>query len=90
MSRQRKKDDRYAPLSRQQAYNILKKVAKKFNIDKVGCHTMRKTFGYHYYKKTKDIETLRKIYNHHNTGITARYIGLTQSMIDDAINRFEY
>lgn len=89
-SRQKSKKGKSKAISRQQAYNIMKEVAREFGLEAVGCHTMRKTFGYHYYQQTGDIETLRKIYNHHNTGITARYIGLTQTMIDVAIEGFSY
>ena len=44
------------PITRQQAYNILSRAAEKFGIeDGIGTHTMRKTFGYHYYQKTHDV-----------------------------------
>lgn len=44
----------------------------------IGTHTMRKTFGYHYYKRIKDIATLQQIFNHSVPSITKRYIGITQ------------
>ena len=40
-------------ISRQQAYKILSVAGRKFNIDKVGTHTLRKTFGYHAWKDTR-------------------------------------
>lgn len=35
------------PITRQQAYNILSEAGRQFDIDKIGTHTLRKTFGYH-------------------------------------------
>lgn len=66
------------PISRQQAYNILNHAAEKVGLNEsIGTHTMRKTFGYHYYKRTKDIAMLQKLYNHAHPSITLRYIGVT-------------
>jgi integrase len=89
-SRQRNKKGIYAPISRQQAYNILNKAAQEFGIQKIGCHTMRKTFGFHYYQQTGDIVTLQEIFNHNDISITKRYIGLTQEMKNNAIRDFKY
>lgn len=56
----------------------------------VSTHTMRKTFGYHYYKQTKDIVLLQKIFNHSSTHITLRYIGMDQEEIDNAYMNLVY
>lgn len=70
------------PISRQQAYKIISDAGKQFGIqDGIGTHTMRKTFGYHYYKKTKDVATLMELFNHSHESITLRYIGITQDTI---------
>lgn len=70
------------PISRQRAYRILVDAGKQFGIeDGIGTHTMRKTFGYHYYQKTKDVATLMEIFNHDHESITLRYIGITQDTI---------
>ena len=70
------------PISRQRAYRILAEAGKHFGImDGIGTHTMRKTFGYHYYQKTKDVATLMEIFNHDHESITLRYIGITQDTI---------
>ncbi len=66
------------PISRQQAYNILTIAAKQFGIESVGCHTLRKTFGYLTYQKTKDVAMLMDIFNHSNPHTTLRYIGVNQ------------
>lgn len=68
-----------APLSRQQAYNILTDAAKRFGVNEaVGCHTLRKTFGYLTYQKNKDVAMLMDIFNHSDPNITLRYIGVNQ------------
>ena len=56
--------------------------------DKFGTHTMRKTFGYHHYKKFKDVAMLQKIFNHSSPEITLRYIGIEQDEIDESYTNF--
>ncbi|RII32837.1 site-specific integrase [Clostridium chromiireducens] len=70
------------PLSRQQAYRILCELGEKFDIRNMACHTLRKTFGYDYYRRTNDIAGLMKIYNHSSPNTTLRYIGITQDVLD--------
>ncbi|MCM3129004.1 site-specific integrase [Paenibacillus provencensis] len=76
------------PIKRDMAYKIMKKAAKRFGLKDIGCHTMRKTFGYHMYQKTKDISLVRNMLNHSSDSITFRYIGMDQDMMDNAMNRF--
>lgn len=56
--------------------------------EKIGTHSMRKTFGYHHYKKYKNIALLQKIFNHSSPQITLRYIGVEQDEIDDSYLNF--
>lgn len=71
------------------AYYILRTACKAAGLqEKIGTHTMRKTFGYHHYKKFKDIAMLQKIFNHSNPTITLRYIGIEQDQIDASYNNF--
>ncbi|WP_252456770.1 hypothetical protein [Macrococcoides canis] len=51
----------------------------------MGTHSMRKTFGYHYYKKTKDIALLMDLFNHSSQFVTLRYIGINQDVINESI-----
>ena len=76
-------------ISRIQAYRILKQVSKiaKLTI-KIGTHTLRKTFGYHFYKKTKDVALLQSILNHSTPKITLRYIGISQEIIESSLMKF--
>lgn len=76
------------PLTRSMAYKILRGTAADFGLENIGTHTLRKTFGYHYYKQTHDIVTLQKIFNHSHPSITLRYIGIEQEQIDNTIDKF--
>ena len=76
------------PLTRVQAHNILKEVGEEFGVENLGTHTMRKTFGYHYYKKTKDVATLMKMFNHSDPSITLKYIGIIQDEMNRARREF--
>ena len=76
-------------ISRVQAYRILRNVCEKVEItSKIGTHTLRKTFGYHFYQKNHDIALLQCIFNHSNPSVTLRYIGINQDMIDESLNSF--
>lgn len=78
------------PISRVQAYNILKKVAKKYKLENIGTHTLRKTFGYHFYKRNHDVALLMRIFNHSDPSITLRYIGIEQDNVDKSMKNFKY
>ncbi|NWK72661.1 MULTISPECIES: tyrosine-type recombinase/integrase [Bacillus cereus group] len=72
-----------------QAYRQLNKAAAMVDIeDGIGTHTMRKTFGYWYYKQTKDVARLQKILNHSHPEVTLIYIGITAEEIEDSLNEF--
>ena len=67
-----------APLQRDQAYKIINSVAHEIGIaEKIGTHTLRKTFGYHAYKSGISIEIIQKFFNHATPAVTLRYIGIT-------------
>ena len=71
-------------LLRQQAYRIINEVAKSVGIkEKIGTHTLRKTFGYHAYNNGYDITLIQKLFNHSSPSVTLRYIGITQDEMDD-------
>ena len=76
------------PISRVQAYRILNNAASKIGIEEIGTHTLRKTFGYHFYQKNKDVAMLQEIFNHSSPSITLRYIGINQDIMDRAIDDF--
>lgn len=76
------------PIQRVQAYKIINRAAKKVGLEEIGTHTMRKTFGYHFYQRTKDVAMLQEIFNHSAPSITLRYIGITQDEIDNSLKEF--
>ena len=76
-SRMRLGDGSARPMTRRSAYNDIRLIADKFGlVGNIGCHTLRKTFGYWHYKQNKDLELLRQWFNHTDTSVTLRYIGM--------------
>ncbi|OTY75958.1 tyrosine-type recombinase/integrase, partial [Bacillus thuringiensis] len=57
-----RKGDR--PISKIQVYRQLQKAGDFAGVESIGTHTMRKTFGYWFYKQTKDVAMLQEILNH--------------------------
>lgn len=72
-------------LSRVRCYQILRSAAEEVGLECIGCHTMRKTFGYHLYKKTKDIELVRRALGQTSVASTRRYIGIDSEEVDKAV-----
>ena len=67
------------PLSRYQAYRIVRKAAEAVGIeDVIRCHSLRKTFGYHAWKMGTPPALLMEIYNHSSFQITKHYLGIEQ------------
>ncbi|SDZ34453.1 Phage integrase family protein [Thermoactinomyces sp. DSM 45892] len=77
------------PITTTQAYRQLQKAADMAEVDSIGTHTMRKTFGYWYYKQTKDVAKLQMILNHSHPSITLRYIGITNEEIENDLLSFK-
>jgi integrase len=75
-------------ISTTQAYRALQKAADALGRDDIGTHTMRKTFGYHHYKRNKDVATLQILFNHSAPSITLKYIGITDDEIDKSLEDF--
>lgn len=76
-------------ISRTMAWKIMKDIGERFGVENLGTHTLRKTFGFHYYKKTGDIGTLMQMYNHSKESITLKYIGITQDKMNQARRDFK-
>jgi len=78
------------PITRQQAYRILTEAAKAIKLQgNFGTHSLRKTMGYHYYKQTKDVVTLKLIFNHSSVDVTLIYIGITQDVMNENLKDFK-
>lgn len=79
------------PISRERAYSILRSAAHEFGLKYIGCHSMRKTFGYWMYTNSKgNIALLMDLFNHSSEEITLRYIGLNQIDKDQAIDELDF
>lgn len=77
------------PITRIQAYRIISKACLKAGITAhIGTHTLRKTFGYHFYRENKDVALLQCIFNHSTPSVTLRYIGINQEIIDSRLRMF--
>ena len=79
----------YKPICRTWAYEVLSKISKKYGLENIGTHSMRKTCGYHYYNQTKDIATLMVWFNHASERETLIYIGITRERIKKAMVSFK-
>ena len=77
-------------IGRVRAYQVIKNAANKVGINGLGTHSLRKTFGYWFYKQYKDIATLQRIFKHSDPSITLMYIGITDEEIDDKLDDFKY
>ncbi|SFJ43964.1 Phage integrase family protein [Paenibacillus sp. UNC496MF] len=77
------------PITREQAYKIIREIGTVFKLSNLGCHSLRKTFGYIFYNDTtnKDIGMLMAYFNHASPQITLRYIGMSQDTMDKALKR---
>lgn len=76
-------------ISTTQAYRQLQKAAEMAEVEHIGTHSMRKTFGYWYYKQYKDIAQLQNILNHSHPSITLNYIGITDEQVEDSLKGFK-
>lgn len=82
----RKATNGLAPLQRWQAYTIINAAARTVGIkDKIGTHTLRKTFGYHAFQQSVDITIIQRLLNHSSPRTTLAYIGITQDDLDKVV-----
>ncbi|PPA71920.1 tyrosine-type recombinase/integrase [Jeotgalibacillus proteolyticus] len=77
------------PIGRNMAYKILREAAQHHKLRDIGTHTLRKTFGYHFYLQNKNVAMLMDIFNHSEESITLRYIGVNQDVLDKAMSTFK-
>lgn len=79
---------REKPVTVSRAYKVLRRAGEENHLPGIGTHSMRKTFGYHYYKRYKDVAELMRIFNHSSPSITLRYIGIEQDGLDQHMKNF--
>lgn len=78
------------PITRVRAYQIIVSACNHCKIYNVGTHSLRKTFGYHLYKKNKDVAMLMDILNHSSPDITLRYIGISNEKSNTSIKKMKF
>jgi integrase len=72
-------------MSRVRFWQILNAAAGKIGLGHIGTHTLRKTFGYHVFVRSKgNLALVQKLLNHSSSAETLRYIGLTQEELNNA------
>lgn len=73
-------------ISRVQAWRIINTAAKKIGIEeRVGTHSLRKSWCYHYLKNGGNLTTAQHVLNHSHPAITLTYSGITQDEVNEAI-----
>ena len=79
------------PIKTIAVYRMFKRINEQSGgqLPHLTAHSMRRTFGYQYYKKTHDIVTLMKLFNHSKQAITLRYIGIEREEIRNSLRDFE-
>jgi len=66
-------------ITRVQAYRLLRSAAEAIHLSqRVSCHSLRKTFGYHAWKGGVSPAVIMEIYNHSSLAVTRRYLGVSQ------------
>lgn len=72
------------PIVRSYAFRIIKQAVSDLNLEgTISCHSLRKTFGYHAWKKGVPPALIMSIYNHSSIEITKRYLSIDQDDKDE-------
>jgi len=88
-SRMKLGDGSQHPITTRCAYDDMQLIAKQFRLEgHIGCHTLRKTFGFWHYKQNRDLEMLRQWFNHTSQAVTLRYIGMDEEERRKSVQAF--
>lgn len=82
-------DDLIFPITVRAVQKHLKKVCDHLGpgYENISTHSFRKFFGTEiYYKNGKDIELVRRLYQHSSAAVTSRYLGITDEKIAQALD----
>jgi integrase len=67
-------------------YKAINAAAREVGIsERIGTHTMRKTFGYQAVMSGQPVRYIQKILNHSSEAVTLDYLGITRDDLDDVI-----
>lgn len=79
------KKNRSRAISRVRLWVLIRRWARlvKLNEERFGCHSLRKTWGYHARLSGFNIEAIREKLGHRNSEVTKTYLGITQEEIND-------
>jgi integrase len=77
------------PISSVQAWRIMHTAAETLGVKEIGTHSMRKTWAYHAYQRTKDLAIVQTKLNHTSDVMTKRYIGIQDDEVEKALEGFE-
>lgn len=78
-------------LCRVQAYRLIRAAGEALRIPcRVSCHSLRKTFGYHAWKRGVSPAVIMEIYNHSSFAVTRRYLGVSQDDKDKVYLRLDF
>lgn len=84
-------DGKLMHINRQTAWRDMKDIQRMAGIRyPIGCHTMRKTFGYHIYQQHHDVAWLQTWYGHSSPAVTLIYIGIADDEKKAVIDRMPF
>jgi len=74
------------PITPARAYQVIREIARQARVsEKVGTHTMRKTFGWFVYEETGDVRKVMQLLRHDSMESTLRYIGAEQEDLKQTV-----
>lgn len=80
--------NRRVAITRTQAYAVIRRACSDSGIEgKISCHSLRKTFGYHAWKRNVPEVMLMNIFNHSSFAITRCYLGIEQDDKDEVFRK---
>jgi integrase len=84
------------PITRETAWRMLSQVARRFGLENIGTHSLRKTWGYQLITNAPPEQAafvmalLMEMFGHETQEETLRYLGLTQDAMDRMILRLSF
>lgn len=78
------------PISRTQIHRIYQRAGHDLKLENFNSHSLRKTWGFNAYKKTKDIALIMRVYGHTSMTQTLKYIGVSQGDMDNLLKKIQF